>query len=291
MRIFLSTFALLIVLGGTAFAKPSPAPSKQDLARATALVDQAVALFRAERYTGAAELFLEAYAASRLPVQLRNAAKAFELAGDETRALETWRQYAADPALNAAERGEANAEVARIEEKQTSREAIRAAEEAAARAREEAAATRAREEAAATRAREAEAARAAAVTATSTNAAASKEDPARPTRSADQLAPDRALIPAPSDDSASGPLYLAGGSAIAAIAATILYVHSSSRLGALDEALAVTDGAGKITGIDRDTAGDRLGSINTERNAAAFALSAGAAALTTAAVWWLIDRE
>lgn len=270
--------ALLIIaiavssIAGAVYAAPPAsknAPSKQELARATALVDQAVALFRAERYLGAAELFLEAHDASRLPVQLRNAAKAFELGGDEARALEAWRRYAEDPALNAAERGEANAEIARIEEKQTARDAIRAAEKEAARAKEEAA-------------------RARAVTATSTETparehTATRDPPAATLTTSNEVAAQ--------EDSASGPLYLAGGSALAAIAGAILYAHASSRLSALDEALATTDGAGKINGIDRAVAADRLSSINTERNAAAFALSAGAAALTTAAVWWLIDRE
>ena len=249
------------------------APAKKDIARATAMVDQAVALFRAERYTGAAELFLEAYAITDLPVQLRNAAKAFQLGGDEARALEAWRKYAGRSDVSASEHAEAVAEIARIEEKQTSREAIRASDEARQRAEDEAARERAAREAAEERTK----------TATLAETATKAAEPP-------QLVLHEEPKP-PTDETASkGPYYLAGGSAVLGITAVILFAHSGTRLNTLDEALSATDPNGKINGVDQPTAVDRLNSINTERDAARFILGAGIATLATAAVWWLIDR-
>jgi hypothetical protein len=258
------------------------APTKKELARATALVDQAVALFRAERYIGAAELFLEAHAITDVAVQLRNAAKAFGLGGDEERAIEAWKKYGARRDISASERAEAGAELARIEEKRNAREAIRAAEEAQRRAEEDAA--RAREEAAAERAKVATSTR---TTNNDLTVQADAELAASPPGAPRLIATTE---PELAEERSAGPYYLAGGSVALFIAGAIVWAHSNSRLTELDRALAATDDTGKINGIDDLAARRELDAINTERDAATVVLSAGIGALATGTLWWLLDR-
>jgi tetratricopeptide (TPR) repeat protein len=101
---------------------------------AEVLVERAVAAYKQGDYGKAGAFFLEAYELSRVPAQLRNAAKAYQAADDLERAEDLWSQLAAIESLSTSERAEAEAQLQVIEER---RKAITAEEEAA-RAREEA---------------------------------------------------------------------------------------------------------------------------------------------------------
>lgn len=118
-------------------SKPKRARVQTDAQRAAELVQRAAERYRAGKYVEAAVLFREAYALSKLPTQLRNAAKAYADGGLVDDALEAWRAYAVHPKLSPAERSEAEAQVALIEERRRTAQALADAD-AAKRAAEEA---------------------------------------------------------------------------------------------------------------------------------------------------------
>jgi hypothetical protein len=84
-HVLAAALAALLVLPAPLLAKPAkPAPNlrvRSDQARAVELVERAAELYRAGKLVEAAALFLEAYALSNAPAQLRNAAKAYADAG------------------------------------------------------------------------------------------------------------------------------------------------------------------------------------------------------------------
>lgn len=216
---------------------------------AVTLVEQAAAAYRAGRYVAAAELFVSAFELSKAPVQLRNAAKAYERAEQLDAALTAWRRYAAQPGLTDAEQGEAAAEIRAIEQRQ-----------AAARARADADAAR----------QAADAARAEA------QAAQSRAEAAQARADAVREAPPSKV----------GAYVLVGAGAASLVAAGAVFLHAQGRLSDLDEDLATTDGAGRITGISVEQATSERSGIESERTASAVLLGVGLAAAAGGALWW-----
>jgi hypothetical protein len=80
----------------TMIAAPSlavGAADARDLDRAESISKRALKLYEQGRFAEAADLFMDAHRLSEEPIQLRNAAKASELAGAFEAALERWRRY------------------------------------------------------------------------------------------------------------------------------------------------------------------------------------------------------
>lgn len=107
---------LICVLAAEARAEEpaSLAPLEQASARAEDLARRALARHRAGDARGAAELFLEAFALSGNPTQLRNAAKALEQAGLLERALATWQRLRALDGVDAHRHELADAHIAAL---------------------------------------------------------------------------------------------------------------------------------------------------------------------------------
>jgi tetratricopeptide (TPR) repeat protein len=107
---------LICVLAAEARAEDpaSLAPLEQASARAEDLARRALARHRAGDARGAAELFLEAFALSGNPTQLRNAAKALEQAGLLERALATWQRLRALDGVDAHRQELADAHIAAL---------------------------------------------------------------------------------------------------------------------------------------------------------------------------------
>ncbi len=93
------------------------AQTQPELDNADDLAREAIALHRAKRFAEAGAKFLSAYEISRLPVQLENAAKSYDLAEQIPTALSLWRRYLRLDAPAPEERTYAEARVAALEER------------------------------------------------------------------------------------------------------------------------------------------------------------------------------
>jgi hypothetical protein len=255
--------AWIVALSMSIASMATAAPKKADLAKATRLVERAVDEFKAEHYIAAAELFLQAHDLSALPAPLRNAAKAFERGGDQKRALEAWRAYRMLPGLDATERGEADAEIARFEEHARSEEAVREAEGRR-------------------RAAELEAERARTATSTLTRTA-TLAPPSIVARSEDVVHEERHGAPL------GGWLTLGAGGALLTTSLA-LFVHAAARTSDLDTKLGMTSG-GLIVGIDYRSFQADLGSIDNERRWSGAFLGVGALIAVVGVAWLILGSE
>ena len=93
MRQFLTAVVLTLGLAAVVRAEPT-APSDEARAVARAHYDKAVSHFNAGEYVAAAEEFLAVHKAIPQPALLYNAAQAYRLGGDGTKALEYYRSFA-----------------------------------------------------------------------------------------------------------------------------------------------------------------------------------------------------
>jgi tetratricopeptide (TPR) repeat protein len=218
---------------------------------AVVMVERAVAAYEAGDYEKAGAFFLEAFELSRLPNQLRNAAKAFQRAERLDRASSLWERYLGLEGIGASDRNEAKAQIALIAEKKRTA----AAREEAERARLEAVRIDAR---------------------TSTEAA-SPPRPAPPVIITERPAP----LPI-------GPILTFSGAGAAAIASLWLFFHSSTKLSNLDERLENTDSDGLIVGISPPDAEEELDDVNDERTAAAVLAGISGAAVVAGTLWLIL---
>ncbi len=113
---FTSLVALLLSLSvlSAPLARPAFALTSEEKARAEATAMQAKFKFKAGHFGEAAQLFLRAFAVSRAPALLYNAARAFEEAGSLKEARAAFEQYLEQPGLSAAGRKDARAKVAAL---------------------------------------------------------------------------------------------------------------------------------------------------------------------------------
>ena len=98
-------------------ARGALAQTQEELDRAAELARKALASHESGDYLKAGAHFLEAYELSRLQVQLRNAAKSFELGADLDRARTLWRRYLALDGIPPPDREDAGRHLAAIEAK------------------------------------------------------------------------------------------------------------------------------------------------------------------------------
>lgn len=108
------------------------AVSKEDIARAEAKALEAKFAFKAGKFETAAKLFLEAFAISRRPALIFNAARAWEEAGRLGEAKVAFEQYLELPDVSAAGKKDARARIAALEGRIAAADAKAAAEKAAA---------------------------------------------------------------------------------------------------------------------------------------------------------------
>ncbi len=109
---------LSVLLSG---APPAPSPTPEMLHQAEIQAAKALASWEAKAFSRAAQYFLEAYALSGEPTQLRNAAKALESAGSRDEATSAWRQLLERTDLTDAQRAEAEARIAALAEEEETR--------------------------------------------------------------------------------------------------------------------------------------------------------------------------
>ncbi len=102
MKFIACLLALLCVLSASPLAYAGDARTDAEV-----LAMRAKALFRANQYAEAAELYLTAYAKSRVPLMLYNAARATEEAGNLGEARALFMEYARLDTIAASERREA----------------------------------------------------------------------------------------------------------------------------------------------------------------------------------------
>ncbi len=238
----------------------SLAAEKTDNQRAAEIAMKAVRLYRNGQHQEAAKLFMEAYAISKRPAQMRNAAKAYEEGGLLDQSAELWKRYRDHVGVNKDERSEADAHLKLILEKKKNEEMSRAAEAA--------------RDAAQAASRSAEDARAQA------EAAQKQATLVQETRIQNE---------------GSGPnvpsLVLIGTGAGAAIAGSVLWFVATSKVNSLDDRIGTTNAEGLITGISRAEVEDEVSGINTTRVVSGVLLSAGAAALVSGVMWLILDES
>lgn len=97
---------LILALAAPPEHKRAPEPSA-----AEQLAARGVAAYRAREFDKAGRYFFRAYELSREPTQLRNAAKAYDAAGEVALAREYWQRLVELPALSEADRAEARAQL------------------------------------------------------------------------------------------------------------------------------------------------------------------------------------
>ena len=253
----------LLFLLTLAQVDPSPDPVE--------VVRKAAEAYRRRDYREAGDLFVRAYRLTEIPVQLRNAAKAYEDGELWSEALDAWAEYRTISSLGSTEQAEAEMEIASIERQ---RVLFRKAEEE--------------------------------VALVERQRARSKEDDVRrarlpePTEDVGNASSPVLTEPSPSalvvpESRAAKPLYgawvTAGAGVTALVAAGIVALHADSRVRGLDDRLAMVDGQGHITGIRQMEAVDELSAINVERNAAVVTAGVGAVALLTGVLWWMLAED
>lgn len=264
----MSTFGrvLLILLACSGMGSTVAEARPRTKAQAAAKVNLAVEAYRTQRYAEAAQLFLEAYAESGVPNQLRNAAKAYQEGGLEDEAERTWERYRDHPGLSASDRAEAQAQLELSKERRRARLAEAEAEAANARARAE---QRAKEEA---------------------EAAARLQPPPPPPPALPPPPPPALSQPVPPAGPAviDGPPIVAyAGAGIGAalvVTGAALLIESQLALSDLDQHLAMIDGAGKINGITASQAQADLDGLNLRRGVGAAGLGLGSVLLTAAVI-------
>lgn len=245
-------------------ATPAFASKKSENQRAAELAMKAVRLYRAGQNADAAKLFLEAYAISKRPAQLRNAAKAYEEIGMLDQSHELWTRYRDHKDVSKDEIAEADAHLKLIAEKKKNIEIAKSAEAAQNAAQQALLAA----EAAQKQAEE-----------------ASKQATRAQETTRIELPP-----PTPADQGpGAGSYILMGGGTAAAIAGGVLLFVSSSNLSKLDQKIAETNGQGLIVGISPSEIDSEVSGINTTRVVSGVLLTAGATALVSGVVWLLLD--
>lgn len=252
---------MLLTLIALAPSVAQAKPSRADEKRAIELVTRAAQHYRAKEFVEAAALFYEAYELSKIPNQLRNAAKAYTDGGRDEDALTLWKRYAEHSDLTGDERSEAQTQIALIEERFRAAEAEQRAKE--------------------------EAERKAAEPPPEVKPAIPEPPPQPP--------PEPSVAVASRQESESTPpigAYVAiGAGALAGIAGVAMFAHASSRLSDLDAGLATKNAGGRVIGIDRSSATAELSSINVERNASLIAALAGGAAIGAGIILWITHEE
>jgi len=252
-----TSIALSIILAaGSAQAETEEQQAVQEISRA-------VELYHRGEYRAAAESFLLAHRLSERPVQLRNAARAYEEGDMLDEARELWIRYADQQGLSRADRDEAAAHVRLIDMQREAKRSELLAEAAQRRMR---LANRALAEAKdAADAREVEVARL-------------QQTLVQVEREHRLELDTHALITA------------IGGGAIAAASAT-LYAFSVVHANDLESRLGERSADGRITGIDFAGAEREAARISDERyGALGLAIGAGAA-LVTSLILYLVDES
>lgn len=248
-------FALLLLFSPAS----ALAADKTENQRAAEIAMKAVRLYRNGQNQEAAKLFMEAYAISKRPAQMRNAAKAYEEGGMLDQSAELWQRYRDHVGVNKDERSEADAHLKLIQEKKKNAEMAKAAQAA--------------QQAAEAASRSAEQARAQA------EAASKQATLVQETRVQEESGPS---VP---------PLVLIGTGAGAAIAGGVLWFVAGSQVNKLDDRIGTTNEQGLITGISRAEIDDEVSGINTTRVVSGVLLSAGAAALVSGVLWLILDES
>lgn len=252
--------ALLVLALALLPSLAGAAPSKKDLRKGQQLARRAINAYQRRLYKDAADLFLQAYALTRHPVQVRNAAKASEEGGDLVKAKELWQRFVEHDDISGDERREGQAHVALIEERQRREEVQRTAEEA------RAAASRAEAQASAAK------------------AAAEK---------AAETAVVQSLKPAPEPE--PDPPYAAyvgiGVGTLLAASGGVVWVLQSRKTNRLDERIAQRDVDDKIIGITPREVDDDVSSINDQRLISGILAGTGTAVILGSVVWMIIDAQ
>jgi hypothetical protein len=247
-----------IAVSWSASSLGAPDPQK----RAVAIAREAVVRFRANDFSEAGRLFLEAFELSKRPAQLYNAAKAFEQASMPEKALELWSRYATLDGLTPKQADEAAEHIRALKE---------GLESAAARKAEA----------------HGEDARAAPEPAEERTIAPPRAQVSRQEVTAVESTPE------PQRESGSPMLsWLLMGAGVELMAdALIVWFVAQHQLDDLDRSLRMRDPiSGQILGITRDDARTRLNRINTERWVSGGLLVGGAAALGAGIVWAVLGR-
>lgn len=104
-----------VVFAGLLWSSLALAQSQKELDEAAQLARSAIVDYEAERFDRAAAAFLRAYEITKVPVQLRNAAKSYEAAGELGTAKSLWERYRDLEEVDAKQRVYANARIASIE--------------------------------------------------------------------------------------------------------------------------------------------------------------------------------
>ncbi len=247
------------------------APSDRERDPVTTM-EAAVTAYRAMQFREAGDLFVEVFEQTKVPAQLRNAAKAYTDGDLFDAAVLTWRRYRALDGLEASAVAEADAQIRFIEERRSA-EAARAEAEAAKQRAEDAERER----------REAEA------RAEAERRDAEAEREAQPGDARTVTPPPVVTSPPPS--SPYGAYVTTGVGAAALIVAGALYLHADARLDRLDDQLAMTNASGQVVGVDRADAMSDLEGINAERNASAIVAGVGVATVAIGIAWWLLTDE
>ena len=117
------TLALVCTFALATAATEAAALTADEAAKAEAKALGAKFKFKAGKHEEAAELFLEAYALSRKPALLYNAARAFEEAGKLSEAKAAFEQYLGIPNLPAAGRKDARGHIDKLNKRLAARKA------------------------------------------------------------------------------------------------------------------------------------------------------------------------
>ncbi len=122
--------ALSVVTTLPAVAQAAPTPA--EMRKAEALATEGKVFFRSKLYKEAALQFMEAYALSRRPSLVYNAARAYEEGGYDTKAIALFRHYESLPEVDAAGKAAAKQRLAKLEARVRAKAAAEAAKKAAA---------------------------------------------------------------------------------------------------------------------------------------------------------------
>jgi tetratricopeptide (TPR) repeat protein len=255
----------MALIAALSFPAPLLAASAKGKKEAAKLARKAKRHYQQSQFLEAAQLFQKAYELSKVPSQLRNAAKSFEKAEALEKALSAWEQYKA-LRISRDEQLEAEAHIDLIHEKKRKAQvekAVDAARLAAERAQLE--------------------------------ARAAKEAVVEASRAPPPVAPPPpALVLETSPKEEKGPVifpWVVVGTGLAlGIVSAVLWFVAQADYEDFTKRLAVRDGQGLVIGFnDIEEANDGFDSINTKRNASGALLGVAITAIVAGGIWATLD--